>query len=175
MFKRLLKWFIGPTIVPQVPEPKSIREIMELITRPAVVRTRYVCGFAFHGRGVVLIQKVKPEWQAGKFNGVGGKIESGETPEQAMAREFKEETGVNSHPSDWEVFAQCVFRGADVIFLRAFDEAFRFARTVTPEHVVHWSVDGLPDNLIPNLRWLIPLALHNEPGREIIHINYEQN
>jgi 8-oxo-dGTP diphosphatase len=178
MFNRLLKWFVGPTIVPQVPEPKSIREIMELITRPAVVekrRTQYVCGFAFYGGHVVLIRKIKPEWQAGKLNGVGGKIEPGEEAEEAMAREFREEAGIGSSPGDWEMFAHCRFSQVDVFFLRSFDEVFARAHTVTAEIIEHWPVDEIPADVIPNLRWLIPLARHNEPGREIVEINYEQN
>ncbi len=44
---------------------------------------------------VVLIEKSKPEWQAGRLNGVGGKIEEGEEPLDAMRREFKEEAGLD--------------------------------------------------------------------------------
>lgn len=41
----------------------------------------YVLGFAFTPKDlkgnqkVVLIEKLKPEWQKGKFNGIGGKLE----------------------------------------------------------------------------------------------------
>lgn len=56
----------------------------------------YVLGFMFteDGKGVVLIQKKKPAWQHGRWNGIGGKIEERETPEKAIVREFEEETGV---------------------------------------------------------------------------------
>lgn len=56
----------------------------------------YVLGFMFdwNAEHVVLIQKTKPKWQEGLLNGVGGKIEEGETPYEAMVREFEEETGV---------------------------------------------------------------------------------
>lgn len=43
---------------------------------------------------VWLIKKNKPEWQKGCLNGIGGKIESGESPIEAMIREIKEEAGV---------------------------------------------------------------------------------
>ena len=43
---------------------------------------------------VILIRKNRPEWQAGKLNGVGGKVEPGELIGGAMYREFREETGV---------------------------------------------------------------------------------
>ncbi|HSI37253.1 MAG TPA: NUDIX domain-containing protein, partial [Tepidisphaeraceae bacterium] len=56
----------------------------------------YVCSFAFPPARdrVLLIRKNRPAWQAGKLNGVGGKIEPGETPRQAARREFEEETGL---------------------------------------------------------------------------------
>lgn len=57
---------------------------------------RYVVGFLFSDdrKQVALIHKRRPGWQAGRLNGVGGKIESGETPAAAMHREFAEEAGV---------------------------------------------------------------------------------
>ncbi len=57
----------------------------------------YVAGFLFepYMERVVLIQKEKPTWQKGRLNGVGGKMELGETPLQAMQREFREETGLD--------------------------------------------------------------------------------
>lgn len=69
---------------------------------------RYVLGFAFDSarQHVLLIEKNRPEWQAGRLNGVGGKIE----PEDrnafaAMAREFSEETGLNTTAEAWYRFA----------------------------------------------------------------------
>jgi len=57
---------------------------------------KYALGFLFSKdkEKVVLIKKTKPEWQAGFLNGVGGKVEQGETYVEAMIREFEEETGV---------------------------------------------------------------------------------
>lgn len=172
---------------------KSTRELMRVAPKTEDQRAqwqtklpsrqRYVCGFAFYGdsaqeSNVVLIRKIKPEWQAGKLNGVGGKIEPGETPEQAMAREFSEEAGVETLSLDWDIFARCIFRSADVIFLRSFDETYVKARTMTAEQIVHRHVINIscvPEGkIIPNLRWLIPLAWHFENTREVITINYEQ-
>ena len=44
--------------------------------------------------GRILLAKKKRSFGEGKFNGVGGKVESGETVEEAMLRETKEEIGV---------------------------------------------------------------------------------
>lgn len=62
---------------------------------PKKVQVQYVLGFMFNEAEskVILIFKNRPAWQAGKLNGIGGKIEEGETPIQAMNREFAEETG----------------------------------------------------------------------------------
>lgn len=56
----------------------------------------YVVGFAFTEAKnlVLLINKDHPEWQRGLLNGVGGKIEEGETAIQAMHRECNEEVGL---------------------------------------------------------------------------------
>jgi 8-oxo-dGTP pyrophosphatase MutT (NUDIX family) len=59
----------------------------------------YVLGFVFNldKTKVALMRKTKPEWQRGRLNGIGGKIELGETSITAMHREFKEETGQPSN------------------------------------------------------------------------------
>ena len=64
----------------------------------------YVAGFLFRAEGteVALVQKQTPEWQKGKLNGIGGKVELGETPARAMQREFLEETG--AEVKDWRAF-----------------------------------------------------------------------
>jgi len=56
----------------------------------------YVLGFFFSPdlSQVVLIQKNRPAEQLGKLNGVGGRVEENELPHSAMAREFKEEAGL---------------------------------------------------------------------------------
>ena len=57
----------------------------------------YVAGFCFSecGGRVALIRKLKPEWQRGLLNGIGGKMEPGESLHSAMVREFEEETGAH--------------------------------------------------------------------------------
>lgn len=53
---------------------------------------------------VVLIEKARPAWQAGQFNGIGGKLESGETALESMIRECQEETGLEE--ISWNVVGQ---------------------------------------------------------------------
>ena len=129
-------------------------------------RKQYVCGFCFDysREKVVLIKKNRPEWQKGKLNGVGGKIEAGETIHDAMQREFLEETGVDVWA--WNLF--CTYNGRDgvVYFMKAFSAGAEHVTSVTDEVVNLYDIRFLnntdpkwaENETIPNLKWLIPLA-----------------
>lgn len=69
--------------------------------------TRYALGFLFHDsfQEVLLIRKNKPDWQAGKLNGIGGHIDHDETATDCMNREFKEEVAYDGPPFIWKEFA----------------------------------------------------------------------
>lgn len=56
---------------------------------------RYTVSFIFTPDldSVWLIEKKKPEWQKGCYNGIGGKIEKGENTLEAAKREIFEESG----------------------------------------------------------------------------------
>ena len=119
----------------------------------------YVLGFTFDPTKqlVALIEKRAPAWQAGHLNGIGGKIEPGERASLAMAREYREETGVVTTEFDWRKFA--VFRGAKF-------QVYCFTRTAadelsspTPERVAWYRVDDLGRlPTLSGLLWLVPLA-----------------
>lgn len=139
----------------------------------------YVVGYCFSPLqlAVALIKKNKPEWQQGKLNGVGGKVEPLESPQHAMAREFYEEAGVLIPISRWlhirtEEFApdQEATRG-----LTDYARVFHFGviarsdewlniHTTTDEQIVimPYPLAGLShydqDRLIYNLPYLIPMA-----------------
>lgn len=122
----------------------------------------YVCGFAFADKLVALVTKAKPEWQKGKLNGVGGKVEEGETVLEAMVREFKEETGILTDEKDWGHFVTLHTKGSEIHFLRA-QIGVDFNIKHLPEEPVRWY--GINDVMmrqdkIPNLNWLIPMALN---------------
>ena len=121
----------------------------------------YVCGFAFNSdaTSVALIRKLRPKWQAGKLNGIGGHIEENESAGAAMVREFKEETEL--HVTWWQQFLWLHDRKhkGRVKFYRAFDVHLEKLRSVTEERIGVYTVSYvLSLSVIPNLRWIIPLA-----------------
>jgi 8-oxo-dGTP diphosphatase len=122
----------------------------------------YVLGFMFSpdGQKVVLIHKLRPEFQAGKLNGVGGKIEPNEHYIDAMTREFLEETSVETQGNQWEYYASMNLIGGSIIYVfKCFTEAYSQVVSPTDEQVSIFDVNALPLNIMPNLKVLIPLAL----------------
>ena len=120
--------------------------------------TEYVVGLLFSAsrKSVVLIKKNRPKWQKGLWNGVGGHVEPGEQPLDAMRREFLEETGMAV--DDWE--HRVVYMGGDyrIDFYYAVHEYIWHVKTITDERVQAWLLNDLPQT-VPNLRWLIPVML----------------
>lgn len=127
--------------------------------------THYCLGFAFtdHDNFVVLIRKNKPAWQKGLLNGVGGKVEENEPPRVAMAREFREETGIVTKYEEWRKFTEMRFTDAVVhcYAVRLAKGRDNFCQ-MTDEQVGLFSMIDVRNHpkIIPNLRWLIPMALH---------------
>ena len=122
---------------------------------------QYVLGFAFVNGRVTLIQKTKPEWQEGRWNGVGGKIEHSDFyPAMAMAREFFEETGVPNSPEAWVRFAELSFGDCKIHCFATGLIGVPYPRTMTEERVDTFALYELPVDLIPNLHWLIPMAVN---------------
>ena len=120
---------------------------------------KYVVGFLFQGDKVALIQKNRPEWQKGKLNGIGGHIEKDENPLCAMMREFYEETGASTNR--WRQYALLTNKEKTVeLYLFTSSSEYLTLKSVTDEKVGWYPVNNLPDNIIPNLRWLIPMAKH---------------
>lgn len=70
--------------------------ILVPLPEPVEAAKAYVVVFVFTPdlRNVWLITKQKPDWQKGLRNGIGGKVEKGETFGAAAVRELKEESGL---------------------------------------------------------------------------------
>lgn len=126
--------------------------------------TKYVAGFAFDSAGsvVALIRKNRPDWQKGKLNGIGGHVEEGETPVAAMAREFREETGVEIGIQDWHRYAHYRGEGFELDFFLTFNDAVLNAQSPTDEKVEFVRVATLYHHsweMVVNVPWLVYMAL----------------
>lgn len=130
--------------------------------------TRYVAGFLFSPdkAWVALVRKNKPAWQAGKLNGIGGKIEPGETPAQAMCREFREEAGLDL--SDWREF--CTLKWGNHAIIHFFTSVIPNGERIhsNEDEYIDWYSVNTKHDVIPNLRWLIPLALDPDKLNAIV-------
>lgn len=134
----------------------------------------YVVGFLFDElmEHVVLLRKNKPAWQEGRLNGPGGKVEFGELDDEAMIREYHEETGILHR--DW-------YRFCRLNDIRKYSVQFFFGRA--PWEIIEVASDpnrseavgvfrvadlGKRPDILPNLTWLIPMALTIAKGLDSI-------
>lgn len=135
----------------------------------------YVVGFAFNleRSSVLLVRKLRPKWQKGCLNGIGGKVEDGETHLEAMNRECLEETGlllswiyrgmmtgINNDGNPFECHIYYAY-GNIHQFKQMEDELLR----VYPVQ----SLEG--EKTVENLKWLIPFGISND-GAKFMKLNY---
>lgn len=160
---KLRKWISDFRHDYRNPSPKpNYKEFSELLSR-----TEYVVGFMFSEdkTKVALIQKTKPEWQAGKYNGIGGKVDPGEDSYTAMVREFEEEAGTLAQW--WRLF--CVLKvgtaqlGMAQVYFYETTGDLEILRSMEEEQIHIVRLDDLRGiDTIPNLQWMIPLALDKQ-------------
>ena len=135
----------------------------------------YCVGFMFSksNNKVALILKNRPKWQAGNYNGIGGKIEKNETPIQAMVREFNEETGVKTKESEWTnaINIYCS-NNSFIYFFFSFGDLNKL-KTTTDEKIEIFEINNLPINMIENLKWIIPLLIDRTADFSIPIEHYE--
>jgi 8-oxo-dGTP diphosphatase len=126
---------------------------------------QYVVGFAFNElERVLLVEKKRPDWQKGLLNGIGGKIEPGETPAEAMDRECHEETGLRLK---WTEVG--LMRGANTDGKRTLFECFIYYaksekvnqfQQMEDEPLSIWNIGDLSGRpVVANLNFLIPFML----------------
>lgn len=128
-----------------------------------MLRQKYVLGFMFSKdyKQVALIEKNKPEWQSGLLNGIGGKVENGESSIGAMVREFEEEAFLKTVENDWRKFL--ALDGEDWIvdcFLSTGD--LSTLKSMTSEEIYIKDVGKINPfqlGVVENLIWIIPLAI----------------
>lgn len=152
---------------------------------------RYVVGFMFDETltKVVLIRKLRPEWQNGLLNGVGGKVEENESPYLAMTREFREETGVGVVvdgqtviDTTWKLFL--IYNGGDAGIPGSLYEIYFYwkvgnvtePKSMTDEPIVLVNVESLTSrtDTIPNVRWLVQMARSMSMGEKALYFDLQE-
>lgn len=131
---------------------------------------QYVLGFMFNGPEVLLINKNRPEFQKGRKNGIGGKVEHLERPDDAMVREFREETGLQTKREDWQL--KIILQGEEfkVLVFKSYGD-IGYAQTTTDEVVEIARVFDLPSDVMPNLKWQVPILLDDEI-KNVVTVEY---
>lgn len=152
----------------------------------------YCLGFMFSKdkSKVLLILKDRPEWQKNHLNGIGGKEEPQDHSIMSITqvREFEEETGINTVVQDWDLFAiitgketenktgteigsvyniHCYKSFSDNIF-QAKQMESELPVVVKCNYLQEMEYIGTP--ILPNVNWLIPMALHH--SNSVLEIKY---
>ena len=118
----------------------------------------------------ILLAMKKRGFGEGKYNGVGGKIERGETPEEAMIRETQEEIAVT--PMEYEKVGIIEFdefykgQKEKVMFHLYVASEWQGEPTESDEMKPEWfDIQSIPyDKMFPDDKYWLPLILE---GRKI--------
>lgn len=148
-----------------------------------ISKKRCVLGFLFDsaGKRVLMITKDHPEEMKGKLNGLGGEIHKGETAEQAMLREFAEESDITN--PEWILFCSYNQAQFDIACFCAFSdermkEVARSAyqsRVFTKEPISIQEVSNLGRlKLVHAVSWLVPMALSFLSNKNLMTYEVEE-
>lgn len=122
---------------------------------------KYVVGFITDCSSILLIKKLRPEWQKGDFNGIGGQEKKGETSVEAMIRETKEETNLDI--KDWTLIDKKEGESFELrVFYAMVDKKTILSReTKTDEKLSVFNVGQLPPNLAHDVeRYVREIVIH---------------
>jgi len=148
-------------------------------SKTTVTRKAVLC-YLFKGNAALLQLKSKDKFGAGYWNAPGGKIEEGESPEAAAAREVYEETGlaVNSlrlHGELLFVFEEDEEYNQQVFVFSSND--FSGSEKPSEEGILRWfDKDKLPfDAMWPDDKKWLPLLLDNKRFRGEFYFDSYKN
>lgn len=120
----------------------------------------YVMGLVFNydRDRVLLIEKLRPEWMKGRWNGIGGKIDDEDgTPMAAMHRESKEECG---HSYLWKLKVIFTCPGGTVyVYAAIYPHNIIDYKQMEDEKLQVFELSLVPDSIMSNLKVYIPLCL----------------
>lgn len=121
----------------------------------------FVLGFVFNKSqdAVLLVEKKRPDWQKGFYNGIGGKIKLDETPLEAMNREAIEEVA-NIYKFEHVITFVCP--GGTVFVFKAVTLTDIIPYQQMEDEILHrMPLTCLPEKMMANLKWMIPVCLSN--------------
>lgn len=142
-----------------------------------MVMKKYTVGFIFTPgfKEVLLVHKLTPEWQNGKINGIGGKVEPGEDSVSCIVRETHEESNLVTDPQQWVSVGSLQGDEWNVdVFTYIYSGDMENAVKAGKEDVEWFEAHSLPDNVISNLRWLVPLCINKFSPHTFrsVHVDY---
>lgn len=134
---------------------------------------RYNICYVTQGGRVLLVNRERPSWM-GCWNGIGGKLEPGEPPREAMIRELEEETGLSpisyrlhfKGAVTWTVddmrFGGMYLYRADLADDIRFETPVKYEEGILDWKTVEWTLH--PDNqgTARNLSAYLPYVLDDE-------------
>lgn len=129
----------------------------------------------------ILLAKKKRGFGEGKYNGVGGKLEEGETPEEAMIRETEEEIMIT--PTKYEKMGVIEFleyvkgERANVKFHLYVATEWEGNPKESEEMIPKWfSLDNLPYNeMFPDDKYWLPYILEGKKINAFFDFDEEWN
>ncbi len=140
---------------------------------------KYTLAFIFNSTQdkVLLMHKSRPAVHEGMFNGLGGKIEEGESSLDCVVREIKEESDLVTEKDKWIYVGE---KFSDEWRVETFCYVYKGdisdAKTVEDQPIEWFDVKNLPKNLVSNLAWIIPLCLDKirDPNLEEVRVSYKR-
>ncbi len=129
----------------------------------------------------ILLAMKKKGFGEGKYNGVGGKIKKGETPEEAMIRETEEEILVT--PTKYEKVGIIEFdefykgKKENVVFHLYIVSEWQGKPTESEEMNPRWfDIQKIPyDRMLPDDKYWLPLILEGKKIRAYFDFDEEWN
>jgi 8-oxo-dGTP diphosphatase len=143
----------------------------------------YTLGFVFRGEEVLMLNREKSPWK-GAWNGVGGKLQDGESPLECIRRELTEETGIPVSEASfldkgeltWTDF-EAIGNGLRIFFIRLKPDYELVTPIKTKEGILDWKkidwvVDVKNEGVAKNIPLFLPALLADE-AKQHIHCIFE--
>ena len=147
-----------------------------------MIELKYVLVFLKYKDEILLLNRNKPSWM-GCWNGVGGKIEKGETPYDAAIRETYEETGIKVEINNpyfkvgWVVNDDRSSLGGMYVFICEMDKKIstptRSVEGILDYKTISWIMDPRNSGIAKNIPQFLPTFLNNEHVDFITIYNHE--